>query len=136
MYKNEIACCKQLSAETLKFSFLAASKMLQSGRNKAKSRATQSLCPSGVSAPRHQYKHLSFTSQPYQVCLALLSRARQMPGRWPAYRSLTKLLLPCPVNSPVTCCCPSRKPKVAGRGNAFQRTQKFCTELGTGTAVI
>lgn len=86
--------------------------MLQLGRNKAKSRATQSLCPRGVLAPRHQYKHLSFTSQPYQVCLELLSGARQMPGCWPAYRSLTKPLLACSVNSSVTCCCLSQKPKV------------------------
>lgn len=136
MYKSKIAHCKQLSAETLNFSFLAASKMLQLGRNKAKSRATQSLCPSRVSAPRHRYKHLSLTSQSYQVCLALLFRARQMPGHQPAYRFLTKLLLPCPVNSPVTCCHPSQKPKVAGRGNASLRTQKFCTDLGMRTTVI
>lgn len=92
-YKNKIACCKQLSAETLNSSFLAASNIFQSGRNKAKSRDTQSLCPSRVSAPRHQYKHPSVTSQPYQVCLALLAGARQMPGHWPAHRSLTKLVL-------------------------------------------
>lgn len=103
MYKNKIACCKQLSAETLNSSFLAVSKILQSGRNKAKSRDTQSLCPSRMSAPRHQYKHPSVTSQPYQICLALLSGTRQMPGHQPARRSLTELVLHHPVNSPVTC---------------------------------
>lgn len=133
---EKTACCKQLSAKTPIFSFLAASKMLQSGRNKAKSRASQSLCPSRVSPPRHQYKHPSVTSQQYQICLALLSRARQLSGHWPAYRCLTELLLSCPVNSPVTFSCPSQKTKVAGRGNAFPRTRKFCTEPGTGTAVI
>lgn len=70
------------------------------------------MCPSRVSAPRHQYKHLQFTPQPYQVCLALLLRAREMPRHRPAYRSLTELLLSCPVNSPVTS-CPSQKPKFA-----------------------
>lgn len=135
MYKNKIAYCKQLSAETLNSSFLAVSKILQSGRNKAKSRDTQSLCPSRVSAPRHQYKHPSVTSQLYQVCLALLSGTRQMPGHWPAHRSLTKLALHHPVNSPVTHLC-SQKPKVTGRENAFLGTQKFCREIGIGAAVI
>lgn len=134
-YKNKIACCKQLSAETLNSSFLAVSKILQSGRNKAKSRDTQFLCPSRVSAPRHQYKHPSVTSQPYQVCLALLSWARQMPGHWPAHRSLIKRVLHHPVNSSVTCFY-SQKPKVTGRESAFLGIQKFCREIGFGAAVI
>lgn len=69
MYKNKIACCKQLSAEVLNSSFLAVSKILQSGRNKAKSRDTQSLCPSSVC-----------TQTPIQTSLSHTTAVPGLPG--------------------------------------------------------
>lgn len=134
MYKNKIACCKAAQCWNTEFQFSCCVKDTSIREEQSQEQrhsvpvSQQSVC----------------TQTPIQTSLSHIIAVPGLPGSalwsqtdaWPAHRFLSKLVLHHPVNSPVTCLCPSQKPKVASRENAFLGTQKFCREIGIGAAVI
>lgn len=138
MYKNKIACCKAAQCWNTEFQFSCCVKDTSIREEQSQEQrhsvpvSQRSVC----------------TQTPIQTSLSHIIAVPGLPGSalWSQTDAwtLASTQIPqqtsasssCNFISPVTCLCPSQKPKVASRENAFLGTQKFCREIGIGAAVI